>query len=154
MDRLIERCAGLDVHKKTVAACVRTPGQDGQRQQQSRTFATTTKGLVALRDWLAAAGVTVVGMESTGAYWKAVYYLLEDTVAYWLLNARHLRNVPAARLMWRMRPGSASWWSTAPSRSSPSTTSGSPTPSRSCRSPASAPSASHTPAPGVGGGRP
>jgi hypothetical protein len=61
MDRLIERCAGLDVHKKTVAACVRTPGQDGQRQQQSRTFATTTKGLVALRDWLAAAGVTVVG---------------------------------------------------------------------------------------------
>ena len=97
MDRLIERCAGLDVHKKTVAACVRTPGQDGQRQQQTRTFATTTKGLLALRDWLAAAGVTVVGMESTGAYWKAVYYLLEDTVACWLLNARHLRNVPGRK---------------------------------------------------------
>jgi transposase len=72
MDRLIECCAGLDVHKKTVAACVRTPGPDGQRQQQTRTFATTTKGLLALRDWLAAAGVTVVGMESTGVYWKAV----------------------------------------------------------------------------------
>jgi transposase len=97
MDRFIERCAGLDVHKKTVAACVRTPGQDGQRQQQTRTFATTTKGLLALRDWLAAAGVTVVGMESTGAYWKAVYYLLEDTVGCWLLNARHLRNVPGRK---------------------------------------------------------
>jgi transposase len=97
MDRLIERCAGLDVHKKTVAACVRTPGPDGQRQQQTRTFTTTTKGLLALRDWLAAAGVTVVGMESTGAYWKAVYYLLEDTVACWLLNARHLRNVPGRK---------------------------------------------------------
>ena len=72
MDQLIERCAGLDVHKKTVAACVRTPGQDGQRQQHTRTFATTTKGLVALHDWLASQQVTVVGMESTGAYWKAV----------------------------------------------------------------------------------
>ena len=97
MDRLIERCAGLDVHKKTVAACVRTSGQDGQRQQQTRTFTTTTKGLLALPDWLAAAGVTVVGMESTGAYWKAVYYLLEDTVACWLLNARHLGNVPGRK---------------------------------------------------------
>ena len=56
MDRLIEHCAGLDVHKKTVAACTRTPGSDGKRQQQTRTFATTTKGLLALRDWLAAAG--------------------------------------------------------------------------------------------------
>jgi transposase len=56
MERRIERCAGLDVHKKTVAACVRTPGQDGQRQQQTRTFTTTTKGLLALRDWLAAEG--------------------------------------------------------------------------------------------------
>jgi transposase len=52
---------------------------------------------VALRDWLAAAGVTVVGMESTGAYCKPVYYLLEDTVACWLLNARHLRNVPGRK---------------------------------------------------------
>jgi transposase len=97
MDRLIERCAGLDVHKKTVAACVRTPGQGGQRQQQTRTFATTTKGLSALRDWLAGLGVSLVGMESTGAYWKPVYYLLEDTMTCWLLNARHLRNVPGRK---------------------------------------------------------
>ena len=93
MDQLIERCAGLDVHKKTVAACVRTPGSGGQRQQQTRTFATTTKGLLALRDWLVAAGVSVVGMESTGAYWKAVYYRLEDTMACWLAQ----RPPPAQR---------------------------------------------------------
>jgi transposase len=97
MDQLIERCAGLDVHKKTVAACVRTPDQDGQRQQQTRTFATTTKGLTALQDWLASQQVTVVGMESTGAYWKAVYYRLETTMDCWLLNARHLRNVPGRK---------------------------------------------------------
>ena len=97
MDQLTERCAGLDVHKKTVAACVRTPGQDGQRHQHTRTFQTTTKGLVALRDWLASQQVTVVGMESTGAYWKAVYYRLETTMECWLLNARHLRNVPGRK---------------------------------------------------------
>jgi transposase len=97
MEQLIERCAGLDVHKKTVAACVRTPGQAGQRQQQTRTFATTTKGLTALHDWLSCQQVTVVGMESTGAYWKAVYYQLETTMDCWLLNARHLRNVPGRK---------------------------------------------------------
>jgi transposase len=97
MEQLIERCAGLDVHKKTVAACVRTPGQDGQRQQHTRTFQTTTKGLLALRDWLASQQVRVVGMESTGAYWKAVYYRLETTMDCWLLNARHLRNVPGRK---------------------------------------------------------
>src|SRR5262245_290562 len=96
-DQLIERCAGLDVHKKTVAACVRAPGQDGQRQQHTRTFATTTKGLLALRDWLASQRVSVVGMESTGAYWKAAYYRLETTMDCWLLNARHLRNVPGRK---------------------------------------------------------
>jgi transposase len=97
MDQLTERCAGLDVHKKTVAACVRTPGPHGQRHQHTRTFQTTTKGLVALRDWLASQQVTVVGMESTGAYWKAVYYRLETTMECWLLNARHLRNVPGRK---------------------------------------------------------
>jgi transposase len=63
---------GWNVHKETVAACVRTSGQDGQRQQQTRTFTTTTKGLLALRDWLGSFGVTRVGMESTGCYWKPV----------------------------------------------------------------------------------
>jgi transposase len=94
MDQLIDRCAGLDVHKKTVAACLRTPGPQGERRQETRTFSTMTDGLLALRDWLCAQQVRVVGMESTGAYWKPVYYLLEDDLECWLLNAHHLRNVP------------------------------------------------------------
>jgi transposase len=97
MKRLIERCAGLDVHKDTLTACVRVPGEGGEREEQTRTFATTTKGLVALLDWLASYDVTLVGMESTGVYWKPVYYLLEDEFECWLLNARHLRNVPGKK---------------------------------------------------------
>jgi transposase len=97
MDQLIERCAGLDVHKKTVAACLRVPGPQGERRQQTRTFSTMTDGLLALRDWLCAHQVRVVGMESTGSYWKPVYYLLEDDLECWLLNARHLRNVPGRK---------------------------------------------------------
>jgi transposase len=98
MEQLIERCAGLDVHKQSVTACVRVSGtRRGQRRSHTRSFATTTKGLLALRDWLASHEVTVVGMESTGAYWKPVDYLLEDDVECWLLNARHLRNVPGRK---------------------------------------------------------
>jgi len=97
MDTLIERCAGLDVHKETVVACVRVPTRGGGREQCVQTFGTTTAQLLALRDWLVAHGVTRVGMESTGVYWKPVYYMLEDAVECWLLNARHLRNVPGRK---------------------------------------------------------
>jgi transposase len=97
MDVLVERCAGLDVHKDTVAACVRTPDLQGGRAQEVRTFRTTTVELLALRDWLVACGVTLVGMESTGVYWKPIYYVLEDALECWLLNARHLRNVPGRK---------------------------------------------------------
>jgi transposase len=98
VDRLIERVAGLDVHKGSVKACVRVPAQrPGERQSVTRTFRTTTAGLVLLRDWLASHAVTVVGMESTGVFWKPVYYLLEDEFQCWLLNARHLRNVPGRK---------------------------------------------------------
>jgi len=97
MDRIIERCAGLDVHKDSITACVRVPGVHGQRQQETRTFGTTTRSLLALRDWLAACGVTVVGMESTGVYWKPVYYVLEDDFEPWLLNAHHLKAVPGRK---------------------------------------------------------
>jgi hypothetical protein len=71
MDQLIERCCGLDVHRDTVASCVRVPGPNGKRQQEVRTFGTTTAELLALRDWLEAHGVTHVAMESTGVYWKS-----------------------------------------------------------------------------------
>jgi transposase len=97
MDRLIDRCAGLDVHKDTVVACVRVPGEGGVRGGETRTFTTTTAGLLTLRDYLASHGVTVVGMESTGIYWRPVYYMLEDDFECWLLNARHLRNVPGRK---------------------------------------------------------
>jgi transposase len=97
MDIVVSRCAGLDVHKDTVVACVRTPGSDGQRAEQVRTFGTTTVELLALRDWLVAEEVSLVGMESTGVYWRCVYYVLEDALGCWLLNARHLRNVPGRK---------------------------------------------------------
>jgi transposase len=97
MDLVVERCCGLDVHKDTVVACVRTPGKGAQRDQQTRTFSTMTVSLLALRDWLVAMGVTLVGMESTGVYWKPVFYVLEEAMECWLLNAQHLRKVPGRK---------------------------------------------------------
>ncbi|MFL6294368.1 MAG: IS110 family transposase, partial [Actinomycetes bacterium] len=70
MDVLVDRCAGLDVHKKSVTACVRTPGANGQRRQVVRTYKTFTGELAKLRAWLAEEGVTRVAMESTGVLWK------------------------------------------------------------------------------------
>jgi transposase len=72
MDQLIERCAGLDVHKKAVVACVRVPGPQGNAVSRPAPSQTMTDGLLALRDWLCAHQVRVVGMESTGSYWKPV----------------------------------------------------------------------------------
>jgi transposase len=97
VERLIERCAGLEVHKASVTATVRVPGDQGGRRTETRTFRATTTGPVLLGDWLASFGVTVVGMESTGISWKPVYYLLEDAFGVWLLNAQHLRNVPGRK---------------------------------------------------------
>ena len=83
--------------RHTVAACVRTRGPSGERVQEIHTFGTTTVELLALRDWLTAHRVSLVGMESTGIYWRCVYYVLEDALQCWLLNARHLRNVPGRK---------------------------------------------------------
>ena len=94
MELLIERCAGLDVHKASVTATIRVPDPSGGRLQQTRSFRATMAGLVLLGDWLASFGVTVVGMESTGVSWRPVYYLLEDDFQCWLLNAAPLRTVP------------------------------------------------------------
>jgi transposase len=81
--------------------------------QEIREFATTTRGLLLLRDWLASFEVRLVGMEATGVYWKPVYYLLEDDFESWLLNARHLKNVPGRKTDVRdARRGSASLLST------------------------------------------
>jgi transposase len=97
MDTLVQRCAGLDIGKADLKACVRLPDARGRRRQEIRTFATTTPALLELRDWLAANEVTAVGMEATGDYWKPVYYLLEDAFDIQLLNARHMRNVPGRK---------------------------------------------------------
>jgi transposase len=97
MEVLVERCAGLDVGKADLKACVRVPGPRGGRRQQIKTFATTTGSLLRLRDWLIEQGVTVVGMEATGDYWKPVYYVLEDAFEVQLLNAAHMRNVPGRK---------------------------------------------------------
>ena len=97
METLIERVAALDVHKDSLVAWVRVPGKGGRRRQEKRSFRTTTERLLVLLDWLRSFGVTVVAMESTGCYWKPVYYLLEDHFDCRLVDARHLRNVPGRK---------------------------------------------------------
>src|SRR5947209_11867777 len=97
MERVIERVCGLDIHKQSVAACVRVPGPTRERQQEVRTFGTMAADLLALRDWLQAHGVTHVAMESTGVYWKTVYYVLEDAFTVLVVNAAHMKNVPGRK---------------------------------------------------------
>jgi transposase len=95
MDVLYPRCAGLDVHKDTVVACVRCVSPPVHREVRS--FATTTRGLLALAEWLAAQGCTHVAMEATGVYWRPVWHVLEDQVELVLANAQHIRNVPGRK---------------------------------------------------------
>jgi transposase len=97
MDRILERVAGLDIHKKTVTACLRLPGVRGARRQEVRTFGTTVPDLLALREWLVTHGVTHVAMESTGVYWKPVFYVLEEAVTCVLANAAHIAQVPGRK---------------------------------------------------------
>jgi transposase len=97
MERVIERGAGLDIHKKTIVACIRVPGAHGERRQEVQTFGTTAAQLLALRDWLSAHGVTHVAMESTGVYWKPVYYVLEEVVTCLLVNPVHVSKVPGRK---------------------------------------------------------
>jgi transposase len=100
MDVLIDRCAGLDVHKKTVVACVRSPGVGRQkRASQVRTFGTFEHQLIALREWLIECGVTDVAMEATGVFWKPVWHVLDDGEPFELLlaNPAHIKNVPGRK---------------------------------------------------------
>jgi transposase len=97
-------CCGLDVHKETVVACVRRVELDGKVNHDVRTFATTTRGLLDLGDWLSSTAVTAVAMESTGVYWKPVWNLLEsranmhgEVILLMLVNARHVKNVPGRK---------------------------------------------------------
>jgi transposase len=92
METFYERCAGLEVHKKTVVACARTPAG-----ATTRTFDTMTADLLELSDWLVSQGVTHMAMESTGDYWKPVFNLLEGTFEVILANAQHLKAVPGRK---------------------------------------------------------
>jgi len=97
MELLIARCAGLDVHQATVVATVRVPGDAGDRRIVTETFGTMTPDLLALRDGLQAYGVTHVALESTGVYWKPIYYVLEDAFTLLLINMRTLKHVPGRK---------------------------------------------------------
>jgi transposase len=97
MEVLFDRCAGLDVHKKTVVACVRLV-QDKRVVQEVRTFATTTRGLLELSEWLDGHGVRHMAMEATGVYWKPVWHILSDgEFEVVLANAAHVKNVPGRK---------------------------------------------------------
>jgi transposase len=97
MEVLYPRCAGLDVHKKTVVACVRIQ-QGAAIEQEVRTFETTTSGLLDLSAWLSEKGCTLVAMEATGVYWKPVWHILADGEFELLLaNAAHVKNVPGRK---------------------------------------------------------
>ncbi len=97
MERVYTRCCGLDVHQKTVVACLRVPGPRGQRTAEVRTFGTTTPELLALAEWLLEAGCTHVAMESTGVYWKPVFNILEGVCEVLLVNAHHIKAVPGRK---------------------------------------------------------
>jgi transposase len=97
MEVIIPRCAGLDVHKRTVVACVRRLEADGRIDQEVRTFGTMTADLLNLADWLAACGATQVAMESTGVYWRPVFNLLEARFTLLVVNAQHIKQVPGRK---------------------------------------------------------
>lgn len=97
MDVLYERCCGLDIHKRTIAACRLTPGTPGRPVKEVRTFGTMTADLEALAAWLAEAGVTHVAMESTGVFWKPVWNVLEGRFELLLVNAQHVKQVPGRK---------------------------------------------------------
>ncbi len=96
MELLYARCAGLDVHARTVVACARI-ASGGTVTYHHRTVATTTQGLLELAEWLTAQGCTHVALESTGVYWKPVWHMLDDQFELTLANAMHVRNVPGRK---------------------------------------------------------
>lgn len=97
MEVIYERCAGLDVHKKSVTACRITPAEGRGWQKEKRRFGTMTDELLQLADWLRAGQVKAVAMESTGVYWKPVFNILESEFEVILVNARHIKYVPGRK---------------------------------------------------------
>ena len=93
MDKIYDKCCGIDVHKKLIVACFRCG-----RKQELREFGATTRELLALADWLKEGGCEMVAMESTASYWKPLYNILESSdLNAMVVNARHMKAVPGRR---------------------------------------------------------
>lgn len=97
MKTLHRRCAGIDIHQANVVVCIRVVAAKGKVQHEVRQFSTSTRDLLALREWLEAEGITHVAMEATGVYWKPVWHILEEKFTLILANAAHVRNVPGRK---------------------------------------------------------
>jgi transposase len=97
MDPMFDSCAGLDVHKRSITACVRRLRPERSIFQETRTFGTMTRDILEMADWLTSEEVSHVVMESTGVYWKPIYNLLEDRFTVLLVNARHVKHVPGRK---------------------------------------------------------
>jgi transposase len=97
MEILYSRCAGVDVHKKTVKVCLLIRQEHGQPHKEFRTYGTTTQELLELADWLHEQGCTHVAMEATGVYWNPVYNLLEGGFELLVVNAQHIKAVPGRK---------------------------------------------------------
>jgi transposase len=97
MDVVVPACCGIDVHQKSLVACVRVIEAHGQVRKELRTFATTTGALADLARWLQTLGVTHVALESTGVFWKPVWHALEGTVTLVLVNPRDVAQVPGRK---------------------------------------------------------
>jgi transposase len=97
MQIVYERCAGLDVHKKSVMACLITPAANGQRRKERQTFSTMTADLVRLREWLTEQQCSQVAMESTGVFWRPIFNILEGHVEVMVVNAQHIKAVPGRK---------------------------------------------------------
>ncbi len=99
MEVLVECCAGIDIGKDEVVACVRGPATKGRgRRKQTRTFSSFTASLEAMADWFTTEGVTEIAMEATGSYWKPVWYVLEQRAfALKLVNAHHVKILPGRK---------------------------------------------------------
>jgi len=97
MQRMFKVCAGIDVHKAVVWVCLLRVMPDGTVVKEIRSFATTTRALLELLDWLVSAGCESVMMESTGVYWRPVFHILEPSMKVLLANAQHVRGLPGRK---------------------------------------------------------
>ena len=97
MNIVYERCACLDVHKRTVIACVIVPDANGKRHKECQTFSTMPADLLRMREWLTTSRVTHISMESTGVFWKPVYNILEGYFELLVVHAQHIKTVPGRK---------------------------------------------------------